>query len=249
MKDKNNIKVNNHHFTRINTPFYSRFKLALLLALSNFHFSYGQDMDMDRYHFNYKKLIPATIMIGTGIAINGNQPQSIKNQIKDYRNNAIPNFRTHIDDYLVFTPGIAAWGLEFSKYKSRTNVYDKAAIYIKSQAINYTSTQLLKHTIRQLRPDGSNDLSTPSGHTSFAFSNATFLAIEYKDELPWIPYASYGIATSVGLLRIANNKHYLSDVLIGAAIGILSTQLTYWTHQYKWEKLLGTQNNTSIFKP
>jgi membrane-associated phospholipid phosphatase len=41
---------------------------------------------------------------------------------------------------------------------------------------------------------------------------------------------------NIQALRIMNNKHYLSDVLIGAGIGILSTKISYWTHQYKWNK-------------
>jgi len=51
-----------------------------------------------------------------------------------------------------------------------------------------------------------------------------------------MPYAAYGVASGVGLLRVANNKHYISDVLIGAGIGILSMKAAYWTHQYKWKK-------------
>ena len=51
-----------------------------------------------------------------------------------------------------------------------------------------------------------------------------------------MPYLAYGIATSVGVVRMANNKHYLSDVLVGAGLGILSMKMSYLTHQYKWKK-------------
>jgi membrane-associated phospholipid phosphatase len=51
-----------------------------------------------------------------------------------------------------------------------------------------------------------------------------------------MPYASYTVASSVGLLRVANNRHYISDVLVGAGIGYLSMKVAYWTHQYKWGK-------------
>ena len=47
---------------------------------------------------------------------------------------------------------------------------------------------------------------------------------------------AYGIASSVGMLRMANNKHYISDVLVGAGLGILSMKMSYLTHQYKWNK-------------
>ena len=40
--------------------------------------------------------------------------------------------------------------------------------------------------------------------------------------------SAYGVATATGLMRMANNKHWLSDVLVGAGIGIISTELGYW---------------------
>lgn len=95
-------------------------------------------------------------------------------------------------------------------------------------------TTLIKYTTQYNRPDHSNRHSFPSGHTAQAFVAATFLSEEYKDRLPWIPYISYGVASSVGILRMANNKHYLSDVLAGAGIGILTMKVAYWTHKYKW---------------
>ena len=49
-----------------------------------------------------------------------------------------------------------------------------------------------------------------------------------------MPYAAYGIAGSVGVMRMVNNRHYISDVLFGAGLGYLSMKLSYWTHQYKW---------------
>jgi membrane-associated phospholipid phosphatase len=51
-----------------------------------------------------------------------------------------------------------------------------------------------------------------------------------------MPYVSYSIAALVGVLRMANNKHYISDVLVGAGIGYLSMKTAYWTHRYKWNK-------------
>ena len=62
------------------------------------------------------------------------------------------------------------------------------------------------------------------------------LAIEYGEQHKWVPYAAYGVATTVGVMRMANNKHYISDVLFGAGLGILSMKAAYWTHQYKWNR-------------
>ncbi|MBN2639445.1 MAG: phosphatase PAP2 family protein [Bacteroidales bacterium] len=60
--------------------------------------------------------------------------------------------------------------------------------------------------------------SFPSGHTIVAFSLATVFASAYKDK-PWVGILSYGIATGVGLSRIYQDRHWSSDVFIGAALG------------------------------
>lgn len=57
---------------------------------------------------------------------------------------------------------------------------------------------------------------------------ATMLTKEYGHRSPWIGISAYSVATATGLMRMANNKHWLSDVLTGAGIGILSTELGYY---------------------
>ena len=86
----------------------------------------------------------------------------------------------------------------------------------------------LKQTTHVMRHDGSNDHSFPSGHTATAFMTATMLTKEYGHKSPWIGIGAYSVATATGLMRMANNKHWLSDVLTGAGIGILSTELGYY---------------------
>ena len=86
----------------------------------------------------------------------------------------------------------------------------------------------LKQTTHVMRPDGSNDHSFPSGHTATAFMTATMLTKEYGHKSPWVGIGAYAIAATTGLMRMANNKHWLSDVLTGAGIGILSTELGYY---------------------
>jgi len=74
-------------------------------------------------------------------------------------------------------------------------------------------------------PDGSDDfqplsgnLSFPSGHTTQAFAIASVVANTYRDH--WWPGAlAFGVAGTVGLARINDNQHYLSDVIAGALIG------------------------------
>lgn len=187
---------------------------------------------------SYQLLPPATLILG-GILANGNGCESIKNEIAEERNEHLTGFRTRIDDYLQFSPFAIAYGLDAFGVKSRNDFANRTAILIKGELAMLAVTHSLKKTTHIQRPDLSNHASFPSGHTAQAFAAATFLSEEYRHRLKWMPYASYGIASSVGILRMANNKHFISDVLVGAGIGILSVKLAYWTHQYKWKKKSG----------
>jgi len=200
----------------------------------------AQQKDSLRFHFTNrftpsKTYIPLGLIL-TGIAYSGNNEESIKNEVLEERNEHIPRFRTRIDDYLQFSPIVAAYALDAMGIQSKTDLPNRTAILIKGELGMLGMVMLLKNTTHELRPDGSDYHSFPSEHTAQAFAAATFLSEEYKYRFKWMPYAAYGVASSIGLLRVANNKHYISDVLVGAGIGILSMKVAYWTHQYKWKK-------------
>jgi membrane-associated phospholipid phosphatase len=88
----------------------------------------------------------------------------------------------------------------------------------------------LKYTVDKERPDGSDNHSFPSGHSTVAFQTAQFIAKRYgwRYGLPAYVGAAY-----VGYSRVEAKKHYTSDVLAGAAIGILGSE--YFTT--RWEGL------------
>jgi membrane-associated phospholipid phosphatase len=187
----------------------------------------------NRVDFQYKKLyIPVALMV-SGILTNGNQVGSPKNKIAQKRNELMPNFKNHIDDYAQLAPFAAVYGFELLGMKPKTDFRNRTAILIKGQILNLGMVYILKNSLKETRPDGTA-LSFPSGHTANVFAGATMLATEYGENYPWVPYASYGLASGVGAMRIANNRHYISDVLFGAGLGILSMKIAYWTHQYKW---------------
>lgn len=85
-----------------------------------------------------------------------------------------------------------------------------------------------KYSIGRLRPDGSTRNSFPSGHTATSFMAATMLHLEYGQTVsPWISTLGYMTATSVGISRVVQDRHWISDVTAGASIGIFSTYLGY----------------------
>jgi len=67
--------------------------------------------------------------------------------------------------------------------------------------------------------------SFPSGHSMAAFAVATVVARRYANHR-WVPYAAYGLASLVGFPRLAINVHFLSDVVMGGAIGYSISRFT-----------------------
>ena len=88
---------------------------------------------------------------------------------------------------------------------------------VRVQILTQGVTQVIKYSVGRTRPDGSSNSSFPSGHTSGSFATATVLHRHYgwKAGIPAFTVASY-IAAS----RLSENKHFLSDVTFGAAIGL-----------------------------
>jgi len=85
---------------------------------------------------------------------------------------------------------------------------------------NLGVTYALKATISKTRPNGADDDSFPSGHTSVAFQGAAFIHKRYGFKYA---AAAYLAAAYVGWARVDSDNHYTSDVLAGAAIGIASS--------------------------
>jgi len=120
------------------------------------------------------------------------------------------------------------YGLNAVGIKGKHNFRDRTIIYATSQLISAAFVLPLKHIVKEERPDGSNKLSFPSGHTATAFSSAQFMFREYKDTNFWLSISGYSLAVFTGVYRTVNDKHWVSDVVAGAGFGILSTELAYW---------------------
>lgn len=176
------------------------------------------------------------ILITNGIICNGKHQSSVKFRVKRERDNLNNDFKFHLDDYLQFSPLVLTYGFQAIGMKPKTDMMNRSVILLKSELIMMTSITFLKRKTQTLRPDSSGYNSFPSGHTAQAFAAATLLSEEYGRRYKWVPYVAYGLASSVGMLRVMNNRHFVSDVLVGAGIGILSTKVAYWSHRYKWGK-------------
>lgn len=56
------------------------------------------------------------------------------------------------------------------------------------------------------------------------------MRLEYKAVSPWYGYSAYAAAAATGAIKIMENAHWLSDVLAGAGVGILSTRVAYYVY-------------------
>lgn len=151
-----------------------------------------------------------------------------RENIREYRNRYLPNFKVPYDDYLQYAPAATVYGLKLAGVKGRNNIGRATISYATSLAIMGVLVNAIKYTAKVERPDGSKNNSFPSGHTAMAFTNATFLHKEYGLVNPAYSIAGYSAAASTGLGRSLNNRHWLPDILTGAGIGILSSELAYF---------------------
>ncbi len=140
-----------------------------------------------------------------------------------YKNN-FSNFSTNLDDILQYTPTILNVGLSLSGFEAKNTRADRLGIFVLGTGMYVIATQGLKYAINETRPNGSEH-SFPSGHSATAFFGATLLAKEYGENYPWIAVGGYTLAGTTAILRMANNKHWASDVLMGAGIGIASAEI------------------------
>lgn len=183
----------------------------------------------------WKSAKTPAILIGLGILSCANDDVIDRYKIREERNEHAPDFHSTVDNYLMHAPAAMVYGLNMAGVKGKHDFRNRTLLLVKSEAIMAALTFSFKSLTEVSRPDGSNNYSFPSGHTAQAFATATFMAKEYGDKSIWYSIGAYGMATTVGAMRILNNRHWVSDVFAGAGIGILSTNLAYLTHQYKWK--------------
>ena len=156
------------------------------------------------------------------------EKKSFRQNTEGNKHTLLTDFKTHIDDYSQFFGPVVTTGLKIAGVEGRSDW----GRYLASTAISYGIMAIfvnsIKYTAKEMRPDGSTANSWPSGHTATAFVGATLLHKEYgMTRSPWFSVAGYGVATATGVMRVLNNRHWVSDVLSGAGIGIMSGELAY----------------------
>ncbi len=214
--------------------------LVLILGIMSLSFQVSAQTDTVKLGQPVSKYLKQSIapvsLIGVGMYLKLNKTGFNDLNIKQDVTTNYTGFHTTVDDYLRLAAIPFLYGLDFVGVKAKTDFRNRTAILIKAEVIMAVSVTLLKNGTNVIRPDGTESTSFPSGHSAQAFLGAVMIHREYGHKSMWYPVVAYTVATSVGVLRVLNNRHYTSDVLVGAGIGMLSAHLAYWTHRYKWNK-------------
>lgn len=136
--------------------------------------------------------------------------------------------RSEVENVVQYLPGASVLILKACGMESRHSWRDLVSIGAGASLTAFALNTGMKYSLGVERPYPGVYNSFPSGHTVTAFVGAEILRREYGSDYPAVAVAGYAVAAGVGAMRIYNNRHWASDVLAGAGIGILSASLMYW---------------------
>lgn len=158
--------------------------------------------------------------------------KSVKNFFQEHRTSSLDKVSKNFMEpfggnySLLVMSGFLAHGILAKNNKSVST----GLLSLESFLLASVVVRIPKTLVGRDRPDVASDQfqfkgpfqgnSFPSGHTTAVFSVASVIATQYR-ETKWVPITAYSVASLVGLSRIYDNKHWLSDVVAGATIGTL----------------------------
>ncbi|HET7116727.1 MAG TPA: phosphatase PAP2 family protein [Hanamia sp.] len=222
-----------------------KFFLSLLTVSFIFYSCalYGQDtnkvnsisdssFNAENYQHHYLKptalIAPAAFLLYGGLKPFINGIPKLDNDINNNIHQNYPDFHTSAANYLMWAPSASLYVLDAFKVKTEHNFREHLILDAGSILLTGGIGYGMRIISRNIKTYNSSDTKFPSGHTANAFRGAEILHQELKRTNKLLSYSGYLIATGVGLLRIYDKDHLLSEVITGAGLGIISTKLTYW---------------------
>lgn len=198
-------------------------------------------IDEKNTFFATKYIVPTTLVVYGVTTRFSKSLQDFDHNIHEKIKNNVSKKYT-FDDYLQYAPPLVIYTLKLSGVKSEHNLRDQTIVMTNAYLISGLIAQGIKRTTQIARPNDGSKNSFPSGHTTTAFVGAHILYKEYKNTSPWIGVCGYVAATTVGSFRMINQRHWLSDVVTGAGIGILCAELSYVMLPF-YQRLFGFKEN------
>ena len=184
------------------------------------------------HSFTWQQSVAPSALIATGTAISFSPlHKTVDGKLRDWLQYD-KHLRSEIENTIQYAPLASIFILKACGIESRHSWRDLVCLEAGSAILAFSINTGMKHTLGVERPYSGVYSSFPSGHTVTAFLGAEILRREYGKEYPGIAIAGYTLATGVGIMRMYNNRHWASDVLAGAGVGILSASLMYWLAPY-----------------
>ena len=258
----------------INTKAYNE---TTRITFSSYFILLGSDLKQEftaPFHFSLKdwRTVGAVALVGGTLFLIDEPTQRYALRVRDssatVRNVSkyVTRFGGPYEAYIL--AGLGAYGFIFNNEKIKTTTLLATQAYITGAAME-SFLKLLSGRQRpyyynpreiEAEPKFNGPLSSgkdiyghkinssfPSGHTTVAFAVATVFAMEYKDR-PLIPLISYSAATMIGLSRITENKHWITDVFFGGVLGYFTGRLVVNNyHRYAKLKAPNQKKNSVSF--
>jgi len=202
------------------------FWLGLIVILMSYQLLAQQDsaVSITQKPLLPKLAIPAVLIL-SGVLLNGSQTE--KNWQANIRNRVGNDYHNGADDYIQYVPYVQIYLGDIVGLEAKNHWFDQTKNIFIGGLATLVITHSLKRGVGKERPDGSSNHSFSSGHTATAFLGGTILYHEFKESNMLYASSGYLFSASAGGLRVINNRHWVSDVLAGAGIGILVGNLIY----------------------
>ena len=271
-RQKENVEgaqVNNINPTAYNETTKLTVESYLILTGSNLKQAFTKPFHLNKKDWgNLGKFTAVTVALS--FADKPIQKAALKLRNQNSGINDVSKYITNFGGvYEIYTlAGLGAYSLVFKNEKLKTTTLLATQAYITGAAVG----TVMKFVSGRTRPsyyepnqeakprflgpfsrttkdaDGKRVYSSfPSGHTNVAFAAATVFASEYKDK-PAIPIIAYSVASIIGVSRITENKHWTTDVFVGAALGFLTgKQVVNNYHRYAKIKSAESKKNEMSF--
>jgi hypothetical protein len=210
---------------------------------------YGQNNDTltSNKKLSYKDFIIPTALIAGGSSLLGSQLNA--NFQETSRAPFGENFRSAADNIFPLIPIAQIYTGKYLGFEPKNTILHQSIDIATANTLTMAIVTATKHLVKEERPDQSDNLSFPSGHTAIAFTNAALLFQEYQDSNFWYASSGFLFATATGIFRVANNRHYASDVLTGAGIGLASGILVSHYNPFQSIRFGKKSKNTAFIYP
>lgn len=165
--------------------------------------------------------------------------------------------RVKFENYVQYVPLAATLAFGLNDMRDDLRMKDRLLLVGTSYALSATMVTALKYSLGSIRPYIYDEVcasnpngycrsrnpkmfnSFPSGHTATAFLGAELVRLTCGDKYPVAAWSAYVVAASVGFARVYNDRHWTTDILAGAGVGILSARIGWWL--LPWEqRVLGS---------